>query len=55
MFRIVKYLNHVHSGIYDKKSVLIAASELLAGRGIHLKSDDPVALLHYYRSLERGC
>ena len=31
MFRIVKYLNHVHSGIFDKKSVLIAASELLAG------------------------
>jgi hypothetical protein len=55
MFRIVKYLNCVHSGIYDKKSVLIAASELLAGRGIHLKSDDPFALLQYYRSLERGC
>ncbi len=55
MFRIVKYLNHVHSGIYDKKSVLIAASELLAGRGILLNDDDPAALLHYYRSLERGC
>ena len=54
MFRIVKYLNHVHSGIYDKKSVLIEAAELLKERGLHLKSDDPVALLHYYRSLERG-
>ena len=28
MFRIVKYLNYVHSGIFDKKSVLVAASEL---------------------------
>jgi hypothetical protein len=53
MFRIVKYLNHVHSGIYDKKSVLIAASELFKERGLHLKTDDPVALLNYYRSLER--
>ena len=53
MFRIVKYLNHVHSGIYDKKSVLIAASELLHELGITLKSDDPAGLLHYYRSLER--
>jgi hypothetical protein len=53
MFRIVKYLNHVHSGIYDKKSVLIAASELFKERGLHLKPDDPVALLNYYRSLER--
>jgi hypothetical protein len=53
MFRIVKYLNHVHSGIYDKKSVLIAASELFKERGLHLKSDDPVAVLNYYRSLER--
>jgi hypothetical protein len=52
MFRIVKYLNHVHSGIYDKKSVLIAASELLKDRGIHLKSGDPVAVLNYYRTLE---
>jgi hypothetical protein len=53
MFRVVKYLNHVHSGIYEKQSVLIAASGLFKERGIHLKSDDPFALLHYYRSLER--
>ena len=55
MFRIVKYLNSVHSGIYDKKSVMIAASELLRERGIHLKSEDPFTLLRYYRSLERDC
>ena len=52
MFRIVKYLNYVHSGMYDKKSVLVSAAELLEVRGIRLLSADPVALLHYYRSLE---
>ena len=52
MFRIVKYLNYVHSGMYDKKSVLVSATDLLEVRGIRLLSDDPVALLHYYRSLE---
>jgi hypothetical protein len=52
MFRIVKYLNHVHSGIFDKKSVIVAATELLDTRRIQLKSSDPSALLYYYRSLE---
>jgi hypothetical protein len=54
MFRIVKYLNMVHSGIYDKKPVPAAASELLVENGISWKSDDPQELLIYYRSLERG-
>ena len=52
MFRIVKYLNFVHTGIFEKKSVIIAATDLLDARSIHLKSDDPAALLHYYRFLE---
>jgi hypothetical protein len=52
MFRIVKYLNYVHSGIYDKKSVLVSAAELLEMRGIRLLSEDPAGLLKYYRSLE---
>jgi hypothetical protein len=52
MFRIVKYLNHVHSVIFEKKSVIVAATELLDAKGILLKSDDPSALLLYYRSLE---
>jgi hypothetical protein len=52
MFKIVKYLNFVHPGIFDKKSVIIAATDLLDVRSIHLKSVDPAALLHYYRSLE---
>jgi len=53
MFRIVKYLNHVHSEIYEKKPVTVVACELLQEKGIKLKSDDPVSLLLYYRSLER--
>ena len=53
MFRIVKYLNHVHSGTFDKKPVLNAASELLLERGINLKSGNPADLLYYFRSLER--
>jgi hypothetical protein len=53
MFRIVKYLNHVHSGIFDKIPVLVAASELLNERGIPFQSGDPAGLLHCYRSLER--
>jgi hypothetical protein len=53
MFRIVKYLNHVHSGIFEKVPVQIASSELLFERGIRLESDDPVSLLEYFRSLER--
>jgi hypothetical protein len=52
MFRIVKYLNYVHTGIYDKKSVLVSAAELLDARGIRLLSEEPADILRYYRSLE---
>jgi hypothetical protein len=52
MFRIVKYLNFVHSGIFNRESVLIAASELLKERGIMVIAGDPKGLLNYYRSLE---
>ena len=53
MFRIVKYLNFVHSGFFEKKSVTIAASELLQEKGIVLDTDDPCTLLQFYRNLER--
>jgi hypothetical protein len=53
MFRVVKYLNHVHSGIFEKKHVLAAAAELLEENGILWKSDDPKELLLRYRSLEQ--
>jgi hypothetical protein len=53
MFRTVKYLNHVHSGVFDKKPVLYSASELLQEKGVCLQSDDPAVILNYYRFLER--
>jgi hypothetical protein len=54
MFRTVKYLNHVHSAIFDKIPVPDAAMALLAERGIHLQSVNPADLLYYYRYLERS-
>jgi hypothetical protein len=55
MFRVVKYLNHVHSAIYEKKPVSDAASELLIEKGIIAMPQDQGRLLTIYRSLERGC
>ncbi len=54
MFMIVKYLNHIHTGIYEKSPVIAAASELLQEKSVFLQSDDPETLLHYYRFMERG-
>ncbi|MCX6333434.1 MAG: glycosyltransferase family 2 protein [Bacteroidia bacterium] len=53
MFRIVKYLNHVHPGMFEKQPVADAAYELLSIIGHHVKSKDPYELLVYYRLLER--
>jgi len=53
MFRIVKYLNFVHLKYFEKKPVSVSASELLACKGIEFLSDDPLALLRYFRKLER--
>jgi len=54
MFRIVKYLNFVHSDLFEKKPVDLAASELLKTRGIILKSKDPTDLLLFYREMEKN-
>ncbi len=54
MFRVVKYLNHVHTGIFVKKPVTDAASELLNGIGIAEMSHEPGRLLTCFRSLEKG-
>lgn len=53
MFRIVKYLNHVHSGIYNKLKVTAAAAGLLSEIGITAASDDAASLLIIYRNLEK--
>jgi hypothetical protein len=53
MFRIVKYLNFVHSDLFEKKPVNMAAAELLDVRGMTFESNEPLDLLLYYRSLEK--
>jgi hypothetical protein len=53
MFKIVKYLNCVHTEYFEKKPVDIAASELLKLRGVIRKSTLPADLLQYYRKLEK--
>jgi hypothetical protein len=53
MFKIVKYLNYVHTEYFEKKPVDIAASELLKERGVILESSEPLDLLQYYRKLEK--
>jgi hypothetical protein len=53
MFRIVKYLNYVHSDYYEKKPVDIAASELLETKGMAIESKEPFDLLLYYRQMEK--
>lgn len=54
MFKIVKYLNHVHSDIFEKQSVADAASLLLSLTGHKFSSNDPKKLLIFFRSLEKG-
>jgi len=54
MFKIVKYLNHVHSEIFEKRAVEISASELLENSGIMIDSHKPYDLLLIYRSMERN-
>jgi hypothetical protein len=53
MFKIVKYLNHVHSGIFEKMAVLSAAKELVQEIGGTLRSEDPAYMLNFFRLLER--
>lgn len=52
MFRIVKYLNYVHSGFYQKLPVENAASQLLETLNI-VPGENPCELLGTYRSLEK--
>ena len=54
MFRIVKYLNYVHTDLFEKKPVDLAASELLETRGIIFDSKEPSDLLLFYREMEKN-
>ena len=53
MFRIVKYLNHTHEGIFEKVPVEVAASELLHITGKQVLPGNTLDLLVYYRELEK--
>lgn len=54
MFRIVKYMNQIHDGIYGKQEVTEASSQLLSLMGHLVILNDPGVLLEYYRSLEKN-
>lgn len=53
MFRIVKYLNHVHVGLYEKQPVTIAARGLLKASGHEVAFSAPEDLLTWFRSMDR--
>ena len=53
MFKIVKYLNWVHTSLMAKKQVVESASELLIASGMEFKTSDPAKMLDYFRRLER--
>lgn len=53
MFRIVKYLNYVHHGVFKKQPVAVSARELLRESGIVIDSDEAVDLLLFYRQMEK--
>jgi hypothetical protein len=53
MFRIIKYLNSVHTDFFGRKPAEISASELLVKKDIVPVSEDPLNLLLQYRSLEK--
>ena len=54
MFKIVKYMNYVHSGFFKRNHVENSANELLRIKGHNLDLKDSLSLLSLYRSLEKG-
>ncbi len=52
MFRIVKYLNHVHTGIYEKQPVAFSASALISLLERDFNSKDLRDLLGFFRKME---
>ena len=53
MFKIVKYLNFVHSDFFQKQPVKVTACQLLNTLDIIFESQDPRKLLIFFRSLEK--
>jgi hypothetical protein len=54
MFRIVKYLNFVHTDMFEKQPVAESATTLLSITGQKINSEDPRELLIYFRNMEKG-
>jgi hypothetical protein len=54
MFMIVKYLNFVNTGLFEKLPVDVSASDLLRAIGVHVHSEEPIDLLLHYRAMERN-
>jgi hypothetical protein len=54
MFKVVKYLNHVHQLLFNKVPVDLAAAELLKYIGLEYYSENPYELLLCYRLLEKN-
>ncbi len=53
MFMIVRYLNTVHQGLYNKVQVDIAASDLLLKTGYLESFSNKLDLLNFYRKMEK--
>jgi len=53
-FRVIKYLNHIHSGFYTRKPVISEAAGLLRSKGMKKVPEDLHALLERYREMDRG-
>jgi hypothetical protein len=53
MFRVVKYLNHVHKEIFRRQNVADSAAALLSSAGHKINSMDPRDLLIRYRLAEK--
>jgi hypothetical protein len=53
MFRIVKYLNFVHTEMFEKQPVAESAVALLTITGQKINSEDPRELLIYFRKMEK--
>lgn len=53
MFMIVKYMNTIHRGYYEKRPVSKSASELLEMAGDDYSLKDPSSLLDHYRRKEK--
>ena len=53
MFRVVKYLNYVHNGIFEKQPVPESANRLLRCSGHNVPLSSPAELLSYFRIMEK--